>query len=252
MHIQFVLRRRHGQALRSLVQLVAADEHRRHIEVRCVLRLDRDIHRDAAAAALDHLPGVESVAFRRHQHRRRLFAGDDQHMRRVARLIGLLVGDNLHALLRRARSTTGSRPEPTGMQWSRPRDFSGVVALTRTRNSPASGMVSLTCALPLASVCPCVVVTDWPAPLRQSQRFISTRNARLHRLLVIVLRGDSDSRRAALGVNVRVRLGSQEEAAVGRERETVSRDLAVAGIGHARLDAIDQVPLLAVNFGRES
>ena len=67
-HLQLVLRRRHRETLRSLVQLVAANENRRHVEVRRVLRLDGNIHRDAAAAALDHLPGVESVALRRHQH----------------------------------------------------------------------------------------------------------------------------------------------------------------------------------------
>ena len=62
--------------------------------------------------------------------------------------------------------------------------------MTRTRNSPASGMVSLTCPLPLASVCPCVVVTTSPLRVRQFQRLISTRNGVCDWLLVVVLRGD--------------------------------------------------------------
>ena len=55
---------------------------------------------------------------------------------------------------------------------------------------------------------------------------------------------------AALAVDVGVRLGGQEEAAVGCERESVTRDLAIAGIGDARFNAIDQVLLLAVDLGR--
>ena len=64
------------------------------------------------------------------------------------------------------------------------------------------------------------------------------------------MRRDGDGRRAALGVDVGVRLGGQEEAAVGRERETVSCNFAVAGVGHARLDAIGHVVLLAVDLRR--
>ena len=69
----------------------------------------------------------------------------------------------------------------------------------------------------------------------------------LHRLLVVVLRGDGDGRGAALAVDVGVRLGRQEEAAIGGEREAVAGDFAIAGIGDARFDAIDQVLLLAVD-----
>ena len=122
--------------------------------------------------------------------------------------------------------------------------------MTRTRNSPASGMVNLTCALPLASVWPCVVVTDCPARFAPVPAAEFHAERRLNRLLVVVLRGDGDRRRAALGVNVGVRLGGQEEAAVGRQREAVTRDFAIARVGHARLDAIDQVLLLAVDLGR--
>ena len=73
---------------------------------------------------------------------------------------------------------------------------------------------------------------------------------RRYRFLLIVLRGDGHGRRAALGVNVGIRLGDQEKAAVRRECKTVSRDLAVARVGHPRLDAIGQVLLLAVNLRR--
>ena len=66
LHVELVLRRRNVQALGPLIQLVAANEDRGDIEVRCVLRLDGDIDRDAAAVTLDHLSGIKPVAFGSH------------------------------------------------------------------------------------------------------------------------------------------------------------------------------------------
>src|ERR1019366_8972566 len=50
------------------------------------------------------------------QNRGRLLAGDDQHMRRVAWLIGLFVWHNLHPLLRRSAPprTFARSPEERG------------------------------------------------------------------------------------------------------------------------------------------
>ena len=249
--MQFVLRRRHRQALRSLVQLVAADEHRSDVEVRRVLGLDRDIDRNAAAGALDHLPGVKPVPFRGHQHRRRFFAGHDQHVRRVARLIGLLVGDNLHAFLR------GSAPPGTFAR--SPQVRRGLhLALLRSgcdhahakfagiRNSELDLRLTAGVSLALRRG------NGRPRALAPVPAIHLHAERRLHRLLVVVLRGNRDRRRAALGVNERIRLGGQEEAAVGCEREAVPSDLAIAGIGHARLDAIHQVLLLAVDRASET
>ena len=72
----------------------------------------------------------------------------------------------------------------------------------------------------------------------------------MHRLLVVVLRNDGHGRGAALDVDVGVRFGGQEEAAVSGERETVAGYFAIAGVGHARFNAIHQVLLLAVNARR--
>ena len=70
-------------------------------------------------------------------------------------------------------------------------------------------------------------------------------------LLVVVLRGDVDDRSSALGVHVRIRLRSEIEAAVGRQREAVARDFAIPLVGDARLNAIDHVLLLRVDLGRD-
>src|ERR1035437_819923 len=238
-----------GDFLGPLIQLVAANENRRHVEVRGVLRLNRNINREAAAAALDHLTGVESVAFDRHQDRSWLLARDDQHMRRVTWLICLLIWDDLHALLRRTAppwTFTGSPQECGGLNRAILR--SGCGHADTELASIGDGELNLCLAalfglaLRTGDRLPCAF-TPVPAIHFHSER-------RLYRLLVIVLRRDGDGRRAALGVNVRVWLGGQEEAAVSGERETVSRNFTVAGVGHPRFDAIGHVVFLAVDLRR--
>ena len=64
---------------------------------------------------------------------------------------------------------------------------------------------------------------------------------RRNRLLVVVLRGDVDLRRASLAVNVGVGLRRQIEAAIGRDRVAAAGDFAIACVGDARLNAIGQV-----------
>ena len=126
------------------------------------------------------------------------------------------------------------------------------MAVTRTRNSPASGMVNCTWPLPSASVWPCEVVITLACTLLPVPAAHLRTERRGNGLLVVVLRGDVDGRGAALGVHVRVRLGGEIEAAVGGQRETVAGNFAIARIGDARLDAIDQVLLLRARPWSES
>src|SRR5664280_928963 len=167
----------------------------------------------------------------------------------VTWLICLLIWDDLHALLRRTAppwTFTGSPQECGGLNRAILR--SGCGHADTELASIGDGELDLCfaarvgLALRSGDRLSCAF-TPVPAIHFHSER-------RLYRLLVIVLRRDSDGRRAALGVNVRVRLGGQEEAAISRERETVSRNFAVAGVGHARLDAIGYVVLLAVDLRR--
>ena len=119
---------------------------------------------------------VEAVALGGHQHRRWLFAGDDQHVRRIARLVRLLVGHDLHALLRRRRSTMDCRPAPTETR------FLHLAILRRGGNDAHAELACIgnrELDLPLAAgVGLALRGSDEPrAPFRQFQRFISTRNA---------------------------------------------------------------------------
>ncbi len=232
-----------------MIEFVAANENRRNIKVRRVLRPDGNLDGDAPAAALDHLPGVKSVALGRHQYRGWLFAGDDQHVRGLTRLISLLVGNDLYALLRRAAPPAAFARSPEergrfdvallgrGRRHAHPK-FAGV----RNRQLDLRLAAGIRLALRRGDHRPRAF-----APVPAIHLHLKRR---LHRLLVVVLRGDGDGRGAALAVDIGVRLGRQEEAAVSGEREAVAGDFAIARISDARFDAIDQVLLLAVDARR--
>src|SRR5664280_942251 len=125
----------------------------------------------------------------------------------VTWLICLLIWDNLHSLLRRTAppwTFTGSPQECGGLNRAILRSGCGHAdtELASIGNGELNLCLAARVGLALRSR-DRLPSAFTPVP---AIHFYSER--RLYRLLVIVLRGDGDSRRAALGVNVRVWLGS--------------------------------------------
>ena len=112
-----MLRRRHRETLITNVKFIASNKRGRNIEVGCVLRADRNIHRDAAACTLDDLRRVETISLRRNEYACRFRARDQHDVRGIARRVRLLVSDNLNALLLRSgpKRTDTRGPEVRGV-----------------------------------------------------------------------------------------------------------------------------------------
>ena len=206
LHVQLLLDGRHLDLFCALKEFILQHEGDAEEEVGGVFGADGNLYGEGRAGGDEGPMGVNLPPFGGDQQVRGRFAGDDENLGHIARLIGLLVGDDIYPLARASvpSPSRSGHPEISAVLDFAPLGGAGddahpERALLAQRKTNLGDAVCVGPGLhgyerPLAGVLP-------PGPLGQFDA-----DQRFNRITLVVARFDGDSGRLPRFIDVAVRL----------------------------------------------